>query len=82
MVGENHPWDSYLLKARLHQVLREEVSDEIEESIHAGHLVVLLSLSEIGLQLWVAGMDEQHQDHPQDGCDDRRRHVVDHGPGA
>ena len=82
VVGENHPWDSYLLKARLHQVLREEVSDEIEESIHAGHLVVLLSLSKIGLQLWVAGMDEQHQDHPQDGCDDRRRHVVDHGPGA
>lgn len=51
---------SYLLKTRLHQVLWEKISDEIKEGIHAGHLVILLSLSKIRFQLGVARMDEQH----------------------
>ena len=59
-VGEIFMWASYLLETGLHQVLWEKISDEIKESVHAGHLVVLLSMSKISPQLGVPGMDEQH----------------------
>lgn len=82
MVDENVLRDSHLLEAGLHQILREKISDEIKESIHTGHLVILLSLSKISPQLGVPWMDEQHQDHSQDSCNHCCWHVVHHGSGA
>lgn len=40
-------WDvpSYLLKASLNQVLREEVSDKVKKGIKTGNLVILSSFS-------------------------------------
>lgn len=79
---KHFPEDTYLLKTGLHQVLWEKISDKIKEGVHAGHVVVFLSLSEVSPQLGVSWVDEQHEDHSQDGCDHRRRHVVHHSPGA
>ena len=73
---------THLLEAGLHQVLGEEVPDEVEEGVHAGDVVVLLAVAEVGLQLGVPRVDDDDQDHPQDGGDHRGGHVVYHGPRA
>ena len=77
-----HRRNNYLLEASLHQVLWEQVPDEIEEGVQAGDVVVLLSLAQALLQFGVAGVDDEHQDDSQDSSDDGGGHVVHHGPGA
>lgn len=72
----------YLLETSLHQVLWEQVPDQIKEGIQAGDLVVLLALAEVFFQFGVSRVDDEHQDDPQDGSNDGGGHVVDHSSGA
>lgn len=48
----------YLLETSLHQVLREQVPDQIKEGIQAGHVIVLLALAQPLLQFGVARVND------------------------
>lgn len=70
------------METGLHQVLREEISNEIQEGIQARHLVVLLARPQLLLEFGIARVDGQHQDDPQHCGNDGRRHVIHHGSRA
>lgn len=72
----------YLLETGLYQVLREEISNEIQEGIQAGHLVVLLPRPQLLLEFGIPRVDGQHQDDPQHSGNDGRGHVIYHGSRA
>lgn len=70
----------YLLEAGLHQVLREEVSDQVEESVQAADLLVLRGwVLTASPQFRVPRVNPQHEDDPEDGSDYSGGHVVHHG---
>lgn len=48
----------YLLETSLHQVLWEQVPDQIKEGIQAGHFIIFLALAQILLQFGVARVDD------------------------
>ena len=54
---KSHPVQ-YLLETSLHQVLREQVPDQIKEGIQAGHVIVLLALAQPLLQFGVARVND------------------------
>jgi len=74
----------YLLEAGLHQVLREEVPEQVQEGVHAVDLLVLRGRvrRRLAPQLGVPRVDPQHQDDTEDGGDHGGGHVVDHGSAA
>lgn len=80
--AHGHTHIPYLLETSLDQVLWEQVPDEVKEGIQAGDLIMDVALSQLLLHLGVARVDDQHQDHSQDGSNDGGGHVVDHGPGS
>lgn len=72
----------YLLETGLHQVLREEISNEIQKGIQTRHLVVFLPWPQLLLEFGIAWVDGQHQDDPQHCGNDGRGHVIHHGSCA
>lgn len=70
----------YLLEAGPHQVLRKEVSDQVEEGVQAADLLVLCGCGcRAAPQFGVAWVDSQNQNDSQDGGNYSGGHVVRHG---
>ena len=68
------------MEAGLHQVLREEVSDQVEEGVQTADLLVLLDCCRpASSQFGVPRMNPQHEDDPEDSSDYSGGHVVHHG---
>lgn len=76
----NFRWWCYLLDAGLDQVLREEVSDQVEEGIQTVDLLVPWGWwsRRASPQFGVPRVDRQHQDNPEDGGNYSGGHVVHH----
>lgn len=70
----------YLLEAGLHQVLREQVPEQVQEGVQTVDLLVLGGRAGgFSPQFGVPRVDAYHQDDPEDGGDDSGGHVVHHG---
>lgn len=68
------------MEAGLHQVLREEVSDQVEEGVQTADLLVLWGrVLTASPQFGVPWVNPQYEDDPQDGSDYSGGHVVHHG---
>lgn len=79
---ESRDFARYLLETGLDQVFREEIPNQVQKGVQAGHFVVLLPRPQLLLKSGVPRMDGQDQDDPQDRGDDGRGHVIHHGPRA
>lgn len=71
------------MKAGLDQVLREQVSDQVQKRVHAADLLVAQSGAGLNRpEFGVSWVNPEHQDDTQDGRDDGGGHVVHHGSGT